>query len=143
MRFRLGLFATLVAVMGLLGCGQEVDKGVKVQAQVVQGGKPIKFLKDEEIIISFAPPGGDATATGGTGTIKQDETTATITTPKGKGLIPGKYKVSLSSQIYGGDGKDRFEGGFDAARSPLTADVGSEPGQTFVIDIGKRSVQKQ
>ena len=50
----------------------------------------------------------------------------------------------MSSQIYGGgDGTDRFEETFGVEKTPLVAEVGSEEGQTFVIDLGTKTVTKQ
>ena len=46
-------------------------------------------------------------------------------------------------QVYGGDGTNRFEGVFGTQATPLAVDVGPEDGQTFVIDIGKRTARRQ
>lgn len=58
-------------------------------------------------------------------------------------LPAGRYRVSLSSQIYSGDGTDRFADHFGPENSPLVAEVGAEEGQTFVIDLGRKTVTKQ
>jgi hypothetical protein len=60
------------------------------------------------------------------------------------GLLPaGRYRVGVASQVYRGDGRNRFAPTFDEDRSPLVAEVGVEGEQTFLIDIAKRTVTRQ
>jgi hypothetical protein len=105
-------------------------------------GQPLKFLPQEEIVVSFSPADAGAKAGGATGPVKAEDGTFTVATPQGQGLSPGKYQIRVSSQIYGGDGKDRFAEFFEEA-GPLAAEVADKDGQTFIIDLGKKTVTKQ
>jgi hypothetical protein len=134
--------ATLVAA----GCGKGGVRGVKVKGEVLQNGQPIKFLPSEEITVGFSrevEPGQQPF--GAPAKVKPEDGTFTVDGPSGKGIPPGKYRIQLTSDIYGSDRGDRFEPLFDARakRPPLVADVGPEEGQTFVIDVGQWTVQKR
>ena len=59
------------------------------------------------------------------------------------GLAPGKYRVTIESIAPGSEAGNRFSPTFDSDRTPLTADVGEEEGQTFVIDLARKTVTKQ
>jgi hypothetical protein len=48
----------------------------------------------------------------------------------------------VSSQLYQ-QSHDRFEAVFDAKKPPLIVDVGPDPGQSIVIDVGTRTVIKK
>jgi len=124
------------------GGGKDV-RGAKVKGQLVQSGQPFKFLPQEEIIVSFTEEKGGKDAIGSYAVVSPETGTFTIEGPTRHGIPAGKYRVSLSSQIYGGDGTNRFEATFDGDKTPLVADVGAEEGQTFVIDVAQKTVQKQ
>jgi hypothetical protein len=129
-------FAALVS-----GCGSgraEGEGGVTVRGRLLDNGAPLKPLPDEQIRISFVDANGGAVAS----TADYDANTGTfeITGPSGKGIPAGEYRVELVSEIYGGDGVNRFEEQFDAEKTPLRATVGVEQGQEFVVDIKKKTV---
>lgn len=146
------LFAVvaLAGVVALTGCGGDKTasvkeyKGVPVTGTVLQGGKPIKLKPDETINVAFTlMEGSEAERAVFAADMKPEDGTFTINGPTGQGIPAGQYKVTLSSSVYGGTGDDRFEQAFGSEGSRLMAVVGAEPGQTFVIDIGSKTLKKK
>jgi hypothetical protein len=137
-----GTFAALAAA----GCGSKGPavkeyKGVKVNGVILQNGKPIKLGQDETISVSFiALTGDEAGKTAFIADAKPEDGTFTIAGPTGQGIPIGRYKVTLASNFGSGGGTDRFAEKFDSETSPLNADVAGE-GQTFEIDVGKRTIK--
>jgi hypothetical protein len=140
-----GLFALFTFA---LGCGKNPEpksllkdvSGVAVSGQLVQNGKPLKLAKDETIHVSFVSTTDDKVAS--SSEFNPADSTFVTKGPTGKGLPPGKYKVGLASDRMDG-GVDRFQDSLDTASSPLTADIGSEEGQTFIIDVAAKTVTKK
>src|SRR5262249_7800881 len=109
----------------------------------LQNGQPIQILPSEDVIVGFSQeaPSGQKPI-GASGIVKPEDGTFTVAGPGGKGIPPGKYRISLSSQVNGSNDKSRFEALFSPQKPPLTVDVGPEKGQTFRIDIGQWTVTK-
>lgn len=143
-------FLAMCSLTVAAGCGAANPTGKEVQGAKVGGvllhdGKPVKFLKDETIRVSFVQGTGDAQVAA-SAEVKPEDGSFAIDGPTGQGIPPGKYKVGLASDIYGGSGEEnanRFEKLFNAEVTPLTADVGTEPNQRFEIELSKRSVTKK
>jgi hypothetical protein len=144
------LVGPLIAVTVLAGCGGPGAKpigmtGAKVKGRLLDNGQPVKVRAGEDIVVSFSPPDpADVTSTRGAASINpKDGTFAFFGTSSAAGLLSaGKYKVTVSS-IYGNDGVDRYAAAFGHDKTPLQVEVGSEPEQTFVVDIGRKTVTKQ
>jgi hypothetical protein len=147
---RLPRAACAVAVLGVLaaGCGggdapplhlKDVS-GVTVKGQLVQRGQLLKIAKDETIHITFVSTDDDKVAS--TSEFNPEDGTFEVKGPTGKGLPPGKYKVGLASDRTDA-GIDRFEEVFNTQSTPLVAEIGSEEGQFFVIDVGTRKVTRK
>lgn len=133
-----------LAIVVIAGCGQgDSIHGVMVKGQVLQSGQPLKVLPGEEITVTFfrAAPAGQKPV-GASAIVKPEDATFTIEGPSHHGIPAGSYHISLSSQVAGVyDREDRFVAVFKK-KSPLTAEVGPEEGQTFTIDLGKWTVTK-
>jgi hypothetical protein len=142
-RVRLASLCYIASILILGGCGGGV-RGVKVSGQVLQNGRPIKFLPKEEISVGFsstdAPAGQQVIA--GWAPISPEDGTFTFSGPSGNGIPPGKYNVVVSSQLYQ-QSHDRFEALFDAKKPQLIVDVGPDAGQPIIIDVGTRQVIKK
>jgi hypothetical protein len=138
----------LVAVLAA-GCGKGGKgggTGARVQGRLLDNGRPVKVLPNEEVVVSFTQAGStDPLAPRGASPIDpKDGSFAFVGPTSTVGLLPpGRYRVGVASQVSGGDGKNRFSPAFDEDRTPLVADVGPEETQAFIIDIGKKSVTKQ
>lgn len=140
--------AFTLLVVFLAGCGGEKGRtgpdlsGAKITGRVVERGKPVKILKDETIKVSFIGlADADGKVTGG-GDVKEDGSFE-IAGPSGKGLPAGKYKVTLSSDIYGGGAGDRFQDKLDATASQMVVDVGGTGTDNYEIDIVTRKAVKK
>jgi hypothetical protein len=134
-----------VAALVVVGCSKASPKYATVQGRVVHNGEPLKLLANEEITVGLsaadAVPGQGGI--GANAPLKSDDGTFSVSGRDHKGIPPGKYHVSLSSQVGYGEAGDRFAKLFDGKKPPLIAEVGPEDGQVFVIDIGKWTVAKQ
>lgn len=131
------------AIVALIG-------GCSGQSPVTVNGKltlpPKTTLKETDSVqVSFAPVGKE---TGGSAT---DADPKSLTFKLENSLKPGKYKVAVTIQPYGGEpgneGRMRqFEMGINAKfgveNTPLSIEIGSEPEQSIVIDLEKGNVTK-
>jgi hypothetical protein len=148
---RYGFLGCVFAAVLAAGCskgggGPGGGKGARVQGRLLDNGRPVKVLPNEEVVVSFTQAGStDPLAPRGASPIDPKDGSFAFTGPSSTvGMLPpGRYRVSVASQIGGGDGRNRFAPTFDEDRTPLVADVGAEETQTFVIDIGKKTVTKQ
>jgi hypothetical protein len=135
----------LLFVLVAAGCNKgDGPKGVTVHGRLVQNGHPLKVLPNEEIMVGFSPEGaepGQGVTRAASTLVKPEDGSFTLTGRDKKGLPPGKYTVSLSSQIGYAD-SNRFDK-LLVGKPPLVVDVGPEEGQTFVIDVDKWSATKQ
>jgi hypothetical protein len=140
-RFLVSIWISGTLIIG--GCGSG-DQGAKVKGQVLQNGKPIRFLASEDIMVGFSSevPIGQKPI-GFFANVQRGDGTFTVIGPGGKGMPAGKYRIRVSSQIYGSSGADRFDDVSDPKKPPLIAEVGPEKEQTFTIDLGKWTVTKQ
>lgn len=140
---RILIFLWTSETLIIAGCGSG-DQGATVKGQVLQNGKPVQFLPSEDIMVGFSSevPAGQKPI-GFFANVQRGDGTFTVIGPGGKGMPAGKYRIRLSSQIYGSNGADRFEHVSDPRKPPLIAEVGPEKEQTFTIDLGKWTVTKQ
>jgi hypothetical protein len=132
----------VAAALFVGGCSGGV-RGAKVSGQVLQNGKPIKLLAQEEVSVGFsaeALPEGQKAVTAWAPISPQDGS-FTVAGPDGHGIPAGKYTVVVSSRIYQ-QTKDRFESIFEK-KPPLTVDVTADPGQQIIVDIGTRTVTRR
>jgi hypothetical protein len=139
------LAAGIIAI--LAGCGKSAQPtgpelvGSNITGKLMQSGKPIKLLKDETIKITFVGVADPKGSVMGTTDMKEDGT-FDIAGPAGKGLPAGRYKICLTSVVYG-TGNDRFFEKYDVEATPFFVDVGESGTQTYEIDIGTRKAVKK
>jgi hypothetical protein len=137
----------LAVALTTIGCGAKPTgrevKGVAVSGKLLQKGQVIKLKKDESILISFILQGSDPQiATHAE--YNPDDGSFIVKGPSGQGIPPGKYKIGLTNDFYGGgDGTSRFGEEMDSEKTPLVADVGGEEGQFFEVDVGTKRVKKK
>lgn len=136
-----------ISMILVVGCdGEEADdkgiKGAKLTGQLLENGQPLKLVSPEEDIqVSFVNVADENIAS--PAEFNTADSTFTVNGPTGHGLPAGTYKIGIASEIYGGDGTNRFETAFDSQTTPLKAEVGGEEGQHFLIDLKKKTVTKQ
>jgi hypothetical protein len=129
--------AVWVAAVIVIGCTSgDLNKGVTVRGRVVQNGRPLKFLPKEDVSIGFsaadaAPGSGGFGASAG---VNAADGTFTVTGRNNAGVPPGRYRVSLSSQVGYGN-VDRFDKLFDGKKPPLIVEISPGGTQAVVIDV--------
>jgi hypothetical protein len=129
---RLGSVFFLIALL-LCGCGG--DGRMKPRGRIVKSGAPLQLPEDEGIRIAFLP----VEATGKTydsylAQLNKDGTFQVIG-KDGKGLPPGKYRVSMEHLK---NKKDLFKGAFFGSKSPIVCDV-KNASDEIVIDLDNPS----
>jgi hypothetical protein len=103
------LFA-LLPLLILTGCGPSVPKGVVVTGKFTKGGAPLSIPATSEATgnitvtmysVTTAP---DGSSSGGAGTV--DSAGAFKIVAGGRGIPPGKYRITLAGDA--GPGEDAF-----------------------------------
>jgi hypothetical protein len=128
----------------LAGCGPEEVRGAKLNGQVLMNGKPLKPLPGEQVWVTFehvnSGTGKQVIMTSGQ---VQKDGTFTLVGQVNKGTPPGQYAVTIHGEYSSGEGENRFEHLFPGGKSPFIAEVTDQDGQSFVIDVGKKTIAKQ
>jgi hypothetical protein len=127
----------------VVGCGPKEVRGAKLKGQLVKDGEPVAPQRGERFVsIIFErvePQDKQIIRSGGR---VQSDGTFTVEGQEGKGTPPGKYEVRISAEMSG-DAESRFAPLFAGGTTPFIADVTDQENQTFVIDIGKKTITKQ
>lgn len=141
---RIVVCSCLVVVCMLAGCGPGAVRGSKLKGQVQKDGEPLKPLPGERVWITFEriESGAGKRVIMTAGQVQKDGTFALEGQEK-KGTPPGKYSVTIHGEFSSSEGKNRFEHLFPEGKSPFIAEVTNEEDQSFVIDVGKKTITKQ
>jgi hypothetical protein len=141
------LLLATVCVLGLTGCGK---KGVVVKGKVIF--PPNATATSEQLVtVGFTP--ADKGVLSSTAKYNADDNTFEATGLDGKGLIPGKYTITVSvveTPKAGGGNKTREEmlkelgykdlnKKYDPASSPLSFEITSST-QSITIDLSAGTV---
>ena len=141
--------AGLAAGLAVVGCGGSAQsdrevKGVAVAGRLVQNGKALKLKDSEQLVVNFildgATPDDPIVAAA---EYNPADGSFVVSGPTGQGIPPGRYKVEVILDSYGGGDDDRRFAEFDAETTPLVAEVGADPGQHFTVDLGTRRVTRK
>lgn len=127
----------------LAGCGSKEIQGTKLKGQVLTNGKPLKALPGERVWVSFErvePAGRQVVMTAGQ---MQKDGTFSLEGQVKKGTPAGKYAVTIHGEYSSGEGENRFAHLFSKGKSLFVAEVSDQEGQTFVIDVEKKTLTKQ
>ena len=128
----------------LAGCGPGEVRGAKLKGQVLKNGEPLKPLPGERVWVTFeyldSVPGKQVIMSAGQ--MHKDGTFAIEGQVK-KGTPAGKYSVTIHGEYSSGEGENRFKDLFPEGKSPFIAEVTDQADQSFVIDIGKKTITKQ
>lgn len=141
-RLAMGLLAAGLLVTLLPACGGSGPKVVAVKGKLLNNGQPVKP--------AGPTPPGDPGVKIELFTLKPDNTLGesfnaavtpadgTFTVPgAGKGIPPGKYRVSVHVGAYGMP--DALKGEFSRDRSPLTVTI-PDKAASLTVDVGKKAV---
>lgn len=144
LRHRPALTGFLLGVACLLtGCGPGEVRGSKLSGKVLMNGQPLKPLPGERVWVTFErTDGGGGRVIMTSGQVQKDGTFA-IEGQEKKGTPAGKYSITLNGEYTSGEGENRFAHLFADGKSPFVADVTDPESQSFVIDVGKKTIAKQ
>jgi uncharacterized protein YcfL len=138
--------ATLVlCLLFVAGCGSS-QKGATLKGTVILPPN-VKLAANDSATLSFTPDGegGQPFAAA----INPADLSFVAAGPQGKGIAPGKYKITVNFQPYApGQTKERaiFENinkRYDIDTSRLSCDVTADPQQSITVDLSKGTVAKQ
>jgi len=135
-----------VLLAAAVGCSSG-PKVASVKGQLQDNGAPLKVSTaglppgDKGIRVEFVQlkEGGGA-ADKHSATVSPEDGTFTVPGPKGNGIPPGKYRVSVYRGAFGTG--DVYKGTFGESNSPLTADI-PPTGANLLIDVGTKQVKAQ
>ena len=128
----------------LTGCGPKEVRGSKLKGQVLMNGQPLKLLPGEHVWVTFerAESWGGHKAIMSSGPV-QKEGSFLIEGQEKQGTPAGKYSVTIHAEYSSGEGEDRFAPLFASGTSPFVIEVTDQQDQSFVIDVGKKTIAKQ
>ncbi len=145
--FRWTLVSPVVFLLFLAGCSSG-PKTVKLTGTVVLP-PGLTLGKDDGGQITFVPETEGLPAAAAV--FKADNLSFTPNTAEKNGIVPGKYKIAVSIEIYPGTkGSEQrrqwldaqYNKNFDQNNTKLTYEVTNEPEQSITIDLGKGTVTK-
>jgi hypothetical protein len=125
----------LLCALVLSGCGG--DGKLQPKGRIVKGGAPFTVPAEEYVRITFHPIPGDGKRANNTyvAVYHNSDATFEVVGADGRGLPPGKYRVSVEHERKR---KDLFKGAYDAEKSPFLFDIDSSSTE-LVIDLDRKS----
>ena len=125
----LSLTCLLVVAFVILGCGGfRPDKGVTVKGKITKGGAPLTVPNMEAkagfIKVDLVPIHSGAQDERGTAMSMQEPDGNFVILGDGKGVKPGKYKVSVVTNP--GNGLDDLKGAFNGKASKIEVDISAK-----------------
>jgi hypothetical protein len=129
---RNGSVLVLIALV-LCGCGG--DGRFKARGRIVKNGTPFQLGESEGMRIVFAPVEAAETTYESYVAVFNKDGSFQVTGKDGKGMPPGKYRISLEHLKKK---EDLFNGVFAGSRSPFVREV-TDGSQEIVIDLDKPS----
>jgi hypothetical protein len=127
----------MLVVVALLVCGCGGGDGrIKARGRIVKNGKPFQLGEGEGLRIVFYPPEASGTTYDSyVAVFDKSNGTFRVTGKDGKGLPPGKYRVSLE---HVKEKKDLFNGAYSGKHTPFVGEVSGSSSE-IVIDLDKPS----
>jgi hypothetical protein len=136
-------YLLLLTLCCLAGCGG--GGGVKLQGRLIKDDKPLAGGESNPLSVTFRGGAVDPTDPGKSfDAVVDAEGAFVVEPPDGKGVPPGKYRVIVRNPQAGPRGvKPPWLAPIADDRSPLEYEVGKEPTQKIVIDVTKKTVQRE
>jgi hypothetical protein len=137
--------ALAFCVFALTGCGSS-QKGATLKGTVVLPSN-VKLAENDSATVGFAPDGTEGQSF--VAAINPADLSFVAKGPAGKGITPGKYKITVNFQPYiPGESKQKaiFEdvnARYNAQNSRLSYEVTADSQQSITIDLSKGTVTKQ
>lgn len=128
-------FIASVCLLALAGCGNS-DGRINATGRIVKGGVPFTVPEKEYVRVTFFPVTADGKppANSYASRFKGSAGTFRAVGRDGKGIPPGKYRISVEHEAKR---KDEFRGTFDGDRSPFVFDIDSKT-KDILIDLDKK-----
>jgi hypothetical protein len=122
-----------IVLIGLctLGCGSAST--IKTKGRVVKGGRPFQLGEREGLRISFQPLEPRGSGYDSYAAEFHKDGTFEVKGKDGRGLPPGKYRVTLQHMK---DKEDLFGGRFTGENSPFTCEV-KKASDEVVVDLDR------
>src|SRR5262245_16217484 len=123
----------LAAALFALGCGSAAEKPTAVSGTLLKGGKAFTFTTqglppgDPGFRLMFHGPEGAGSEVN-SAVFNAGDGSFQVPGPKGAGLKPGKYRVSVEKGAMGTP--DEFKNAFKGEKSPLSVDIPTAPSTT-------------
>ena len=116
------------------GCSSD-DKLLPLKGRIVKGGSTFEPgpLEIMQVIFVPVPSNGEPVRDHYYANFNDTNSTFVVAGKTGKGLPPGRYRVSLELMK---DRKDQYHGKCDAVRSPFVFDI-DEKTKEVVVDVEK------
>ena len=135
--------ASLALALALVGCASS-EKSVAITGTVLKGGKPYVFSAqglppgDPGLRLGFSSLGSGGTP-GDTAfaVYSPADGTFNVNGPKGKGIPPGKYRISVAKGAMGRP--DEFKDAFSRDNSPLTVEIPASGSANVEVDLDKKT----
>lgn len=116
------------------GCGRT---HAQVAGQVVEDGQPYRHTGEMvQVVMTCDDPSQSLMAT------VQPDGTFKFYGTEGRGLLPGKYKVGVESDVEGAPGLKRRIRGVAPQKSPMELDLAGGDSVTVTIDLVKHSLTR-
>jgi hypothetical protein len=128
----MGTVALLVGLL-LAGCGSST---IKQKGRIVKGGQPFQTDEGSGLRLFFEPiePSG-TTYDAFVAEYNRDDGTFVVKGKDGKGLPPGKYRITLQMMK---NKEDEFKGRYFGKKTPFTAEV-TDGSEEIVVDLDQAS----
>jgi hypothetical protein len=132
MRRLLGSTVLFLALLAVSGCGSKDDL-MPLRGRILKAGEKFEAGNLEIMQVIFVPilPNGEAPRDHYYANVNDLDATFVVAGKTGRGLPPGKYRVSLELMKQK---KDQFHGRYDAVNSPYIFEVDGTT-KEVVIDI--------
>ena len=118
----------------LVGCG---GSRVKARGRLVKNGEPFVPNEKETVHVAFFPAGEESQSSDRSYVVKFNRADGTflVSGADGKGLPPGKYRVTVALMK---DRTDALKGAFNAKNSPLVCEV-KNTSDEITVDLAAAS----
>ena len=136
----------LVTFLTLLGCSSgTTEVAIPVSGRLLDQGQPVKIATqglppgDKGVHVAFVTL--DASGNPGepfSADVNPAEGTFTVSGPKGKGLAPGKYRITVNRAAMGK--QNPADAAFTAKASPLTTEIPASGSVKLKVDLGTKQV---
>ena len=124
------------------GCGSNSESGPKLTGRVLVDGKACRPASLFEFDVKFIADQGDSPIKKSYLAVVQEDGTFTVHGSTGKGIPPGKYRVSISGPILDSAGKTsrKYMAAYTDKTIPLEIQI-TDNSKDVVIDLERKTAE--